>query len=184
MLKILTTSLLTVGFLVTFNATAETPDDSWKNVFNFQTKMAARGNVSAQYILGEMHEEGRGVERSDTKAIEWYEKAQRNGHQDAAIRITQIKLRIAAKKLQKKAKKQKAKAIKPKIVKKRPAKRSSPKKVKPSVSKQTAVKATSKKIDKKEIEATKPKRPRSSTNNRDRAKGTHLDTNEEEDPFE
>lgn len=194
MLKIITSTLLTVGFLATFNVAAETPNDSWKNVFNFQTKMAARGNVSAQYILGEMYEEGRGVEANDAKAIEWYQKAQRNGHQDAAVRITQIKLRIAAKKQEKKAPKHKARVIKQEIVKTKPVKKppaakilATRKEVNPPVSKQSTVKAASKIISKKEIEetkATKPKKPRSVKDNRARAKGTHLDVNEDENPFE
>lgn len=191
MLKLITTSLLTVAFLLSLNVAAETPSNSWTNVFKFQTKMAERGSVNAQYILGEMYEEGRGVEQSNAKAIEWFEKAQRSGHEDAAVRITQIKLRIAAKKQAKKAPKQKTRVIKPKVAKTKSAKKSSPakvlstsKKVKTPVSNKTVVKAASKSINKKETKITQPKQPRSVKNNRDRAKGTHLDVNEDESPFE
>lgn len=177
MLKLITTSLLTVAVLLSLNVAAETPTNSWTNIFKFQTKMAERGSVNAQYILGEMYEEGRGVEQSNSKAIEWYEKAQRNGHEDAALRISQIKLSIANKKLKKKAPKQKAKPKKRVRVKAKPAKKSSQsKKVKPAISRKT--------VSKKEAKETKPKRPNASPENLNRGKGTHFDSDESEDPFE
>lgn len=183
MLKLITTSLFAVAFLLPLNVAAETPANSWTNIFKFQTKMAERGSVNAQYILGEMYEEGRGVEKSNAKAIEWYEKAQRSGHEDAAVRITQIKLRIAAKKQAKKAPKRKAKPKKRVIVKSKPAKKLPPrKKVKPPTSNKT--------VAKKEVKEptppkkTKPKKPNASPENLDRGKGTHFDSEESEDPFE
>ena len=186
MLKIITASLFTVTFLLSFNVVAETPNNSWTNIFKFQTKMAERGSVSAQYILGEMYEEGRGVEKSNAKAIEWYEKAQRNGHQDAAIRITQIKLRIANEKLAKKTPKQKAKPKKRKIVKTKPAKKSLTRK-KLTQTKKVNLPVSNKTVAKKETIAptpTKAKKPHTSPENLERGKGTHLDVDESEDPFE
>ncbi len=70
-------------------------DDAWSDVFHFQTKMAESGNVSAQFILGEMYEQGRGVKQDYNKALEWYDKAQKNGHADAADRIAKVKDLIA-----------------------------------------------------------------------------------------
>ena len=68
---------------------AET-DDSWTQVFNFQHKLAEQGNVKAQYILGEMYEQGRGVDKNTDTAIAWYQKADTNGHPKAAERIAKI----------------------------------------------------------------------------------------------
>lgn len=186
MLKIVTTSLLTVTLLLSFNVAAEAPNNSWTKIFKFQTKMAERGSVNAQYILGEMYEEGRGVEKSNAKAIQWYEKAQRNGHQDAAIRITQIKLRIANEKLEKKAPKQKTKPKKQDIVKTKPAKQLSPKK-KSLQANAVKLPISNKTVAKKEAIAPTPpkaKRPHTSPNNLERGKGTHLDVDESESPFE
>ncbi|MBI5900148.1 MAG: SEL1-like repeat protein [Rhodocyclales bacterium] len=40
---------------------------------------AANGHVSASTQLGALHEEGRGVEKSDERAMEWYRKAAAHG---------------------------------------------------------------------------------------------------------
>lgn len=176
MLKIITSSLFTLALLLASNVAAETPNDGWTNIFKFQTKMAKRGSVSAQYILGEMYEEGRGVAQSNTKAIEWYEKAQRNGHEDAALRITQIKLKLAKPKLKKKAPKRKVKAKKQITIKPKPVRKPKPKKVESKVAKQQKTKPTP------AVKKQEPKKATTSPDNLERGAGTHLD--DSEDPFE
>ena len=79
---------------------AET-DESWQQVFNFQLKLAEQGNVKAQYILGEMYEQGRGVDKNTDTAIEWYQKAEKNGHKDAAKRIARVHENIRLEALEK-----------------------------------------------------------------------------------
>lgn len=69
---------------------ADSTDESWIPVFNFQSKLAEQGNVKAQFILGEMYENGRGVEKNIDLAISWYQKAEKNGHKKAAKRIANI----------------------------------------------------------------------------------------------
>jgi len=208
MLQIITLGLFIFALQLPFNVTAATQDNSWGNVYKFQTKMAERGSVSAQYILGEMYEEGRGVERSETKAIQWYEKARRNGHQDAAIRINQIKNKMAKEALEKKIKKQKIKAKKQASIKSKyekkivPVKKVSPSvakavKVSPPESKPIIVKPIAKPITQKVVQSqkkinkstpapikTRPKRTLSSSSYQDRIKGTHFDVDESESPFE
>lgn len=71
-------------------ATAEVVDESWRQVFEFQSKMAAQGNNKAQFTLGEMYQNGRGVVKDYDTAIEWYTKAKSNGHDGAADRIAMI----------------------------------------------------------------------------------------------
>ena len=70
-------------------------DDSWSKVAEFQTKMAKKGSVSAQFILGEMYQEGRGVKQNYQTSLEWFKKAQSNGHKQAAQRIAQVEKLIA-----------------------------------------------------------------------------------------
>lgn len=84
--------LLTIICLLTlFSApSARGADGSWEQVFNFQLKLAEQGNVTAQYILGEMYELGRGVDKDPDSAIDWYRKAEQNGHTKAAARIARI----------------------------------------------------------------------------------------------
>ena len=83
--------VLILGFALPVTAA-----DSWSKVFAFQTKMASKGNVSAQFILGEMYEQGRGVEQSYDKALEWYGKAEKNGHKQASNRIVSVKKLMSA----------------------------------------------------------------------------------------
>ena len=46
-------------------------------------KSAEQGNVTAQYNLGYMYHDGRGVSRDHAKAVEWYRKSAEQGNADA-----------------------------------------------------------------------------------------------------
>lgn len=48
---------------------------------------ALRGNRIAQYQVGVMYERGMGIEKDETKAAEWYEKAAVQGYVDAQYNI-------------------------------------------------------------------------------------------------
>jgi TPR repeat protein len=50
---------------------------------------AAQGNPSAQNNLGIMYEYGRGIQKDNTKAFEWYFKAAKNGNATAQFNIGQ-----------------------------------------------------------------------------------------------
>ncbi len=201
MKHIITLSLLLSLLLLGTQASAEVVDDNWKNVFDFQTKMAGYGNIKAQYILGEMYEEGRGVKQNYVKAIEWYSKAEKSGHTNAATRISQLKAKIAKEKL---AKKLKLKKIKVKVKKPVVVKRSKPvrtvlkkarikkpitKKVKPAKIKPAATQTAKATHQAKEVKAIKKetvvpahKRPAGPSYDINRLKGTSLD--DAEDAFE
>ncbi len=42
--------------------------------------LAAQGDAAAQYNLGVMYENGRGVTQADAEAVKWYRKAAAQGH--------------------------------------------------------------------------------------------------------
>ena len=63
------------------------------NVFNFQQKLAAKGDAQAQYQSGFMYETGEGVEADIDMARLWYQKAADQGHIAAAYRLTYLDIR-------------------------------------------------------------------------------------------
>jgi len=52
---------------------------------------AYKRNAEAQFYLGMMYFYGEGVEKDIDQAMEWWKKAMRQGHQDAAYRLSEIK---------------------------------------------------------------------------------------------
>lgn len=56
-------------------------------VFDFQKKMADKGNTEAQFKVGEMYEMGRGVRKNMAVAIEWFNKASAKGHVEAGYKL-------------------------------------------------------------------------------------------------
>lgn len=62
-------------------------------VFDFQKKMADKGNTEAQFKVGEMYETGRGVKKDAGAAVEWFRKAAANGHQEAGYKLLMIDIK-------------------------------------------------------------------------------------------
>ena len=56
-------------------------------VFDFQMKLAKKGNSEAQYKVGEMYETGFGVEQDAEQAMEWVTKAANKGHETANFKL-------------------------------------------------------------------------------------------------
>ena len=54
-------------------------DDADERLFRVQLAMAEKGDVRAQYYLGEMHEQGLGTRQDIGEAFKWYEKAAGKG---------------------------------------------------------------------------------------------------------
>jgi TPR repeat protein len=54
-------------------------DDADERLFRVQLAMAEKGDVRAQYYLGEMHEQGLGTRQDLGEAFKWYEKAAQKG---------------------------------------------------------------------------------------------------------
>ncbi len=65
-------------------------DDMWKSVFTYQQKMANYGQPEAQVKLGEMYEEGHGVEQSFDIAEQWYKKALAQDFHPAQGKLSQL----------------------------------------------------------------------------------------------
>lgn len=65
---------------------AEDLIDQTSNVFNFQQKLANKGNVGAQYKLATMYETGEGVSVSLEQAKHWYSRAGAAGSKAARQR--------------------------------------------------------------------------------------------------
>ncbi len=56
-------------------------------LFDFQMKMAKRGNAEAQFKVGEMYETGFGVKGDKQKGIKWIKEAAKNGHETAKFKL-------------------------------------------------------------------------------------------------
>ncbi len=54
-------------------------DDADERLFRVQLTLAEKGDVRAQYYLGEMHEQGLGTRQNLGEAFKWYEKAAEKG---------------------------------------------------------------------------------------------------------
>jgi len=59
-------------------------------------QQAEQDDADAQYNLGFMYAEGQGVPQSDAKAIEWYEKAAKQGHKMAEENLRILKMKSSA----------------------------------------------------------------------------------------
>ena len=57
---------------------------------NALTQLAERGHADAQYRLGTMYKEGRGVPQDDGRACQWYAKAAAQGHNAGLNALTQL----------------------------------------------------------------------------------------------
>jgi len=51
---------------------------------------AERGDVTAQFELGQLYEDGHGVEKNETEAAEWYRKAAEQGYGEAQEALSKI----------------------------------------------------------------------------------------------
>ena len=56
-------------------------------LFDFQMKLAQKGNAEAQYKVGEMYETGFGVKEDKVEARNWITKASDQGHETAGFKL-------------------------------------------------------------------------------------------------
>ena len=56
-------------------------------LFNFQMKLAEKGNAEAQYKVGEMYETGFGVKQDMKQARSWITKSAGQGHETASFKL-------------------------------------------------------------------------------------------------
>lgn len=94
MFKYLTliTAIYLSGFVMSTSADNIKGEEAYKNG-NYEvalkefTDAAEKGDMNAQFNLGQMYEHGHGVGQSDLTAGEWYQKAADNGHQEAPMAL-------------------------------------------------------------------------------------------------
>lgn len=73
-------------------------------LFDFQMKLAQKGNPEAQFKVGEMYETGFGVKKSMKDAEIWINKAANQGHETAGFKLLYWDMRENGKKGENKAK--------------------------------------------------------------------------------
>ena len=80
-----------LGLLILFTSCAcLAGNDVWETLFSEKLKEANAGNSNAQYDVGAMYQNGRGVAASRDKAVEWYKKAAAQNNQKAVSRLNLI----------------------------------------------------------------------------------------------
>jgi TPR repeat protein len=81
----------TLGFLLLLSSSACLgANDVWETLFKEKLREANAGNSNAQYDIGTMYQNGRGVAASRDTAIEWYQKAAAQNNQKAISRLNLI----------------------------------------------------------------------------------------------
>ncbi len=83
---------VTLLFAITAPASAMELMDQSGNLFNFQMKLANKGNPVAQYRVGFMYERGIGTQEDAEKAVNWYKKSVKQGNVDAENRLTYLEI--------------------------------------------------------------------------------------------
>lgn len=78
--KFITLLLFTLLFAISTVAQAD-------GLFDFQMKLAQKGNAEAQFKVGEMYETGFGVKEDMTEARNWITKAADQGHETAGYKL-------------------------------------------------------------------------------------------------
>jgi TPR repeat protein len=61
-------------------------------IFRFQLKLAEQGNKEAQYIVGEMYEQGSGVAKNKAKALHWFETSASQGHKKSGYKLLYLEI--------------------------------------------------------------------------------------------
>jgi len=80
--------ITTLGiFLLITTSTAMSGNDVWQTLFKEKLQEAKQGNSNAQFDIGSMYKNGRGVSPDRGKAIEWYSKAAAQDNQKAVSRL-------------------------------------------------------------------------------------------------
>ena len=65
---------------------------NYEEALKYYKAAAVQKHSKAQYALGYMYEKGLGVQQSDEKAVEWYQKAADKGNKSALARLFKLKV--------------------------------------------------------------------------------------------
>ena len=88
--------ILLCTFALLLGGTATAGSDIWSTLFKETLQKARQGDSEAQYNVGAMYQNGRGVTASRDKAIEWYGKAAEQGNSKAVSRLGLMKANRAS----------------------------------------------------------------------------------------
>ncbi len=89
----ITTLFISLGLVLSGNAFAVGVADHSSDVFVFQKKLAAKGNVNALYKLGYMYEMGEGIELNMDAAKKSYQSAAEKGYIPAEQRLRYLEIK-------------------------------------------------------------------------------------------
>lgn len=82
--------ILLLTTLLFSGVTAASQPDIWVSLFQEKLKEAVQGDVDAQYETGAMYQNGRGTPTDRKRAIEWFQKAAEQGHQQSILRLARM----------------------------------------------------------------------------------------------
>ena len=71
----------------------EDAGQDWAEGERWLRKAAHQGFAKAQYHLGYLYDQGRGLPSNDAEAVRWYQKAADQGHYEAEISLENRRLR-------------------------------------------------------------------------------------------
>ena len=63
----------------------------YEKAYNLFVDMAYERNAEACFYLGMMYFYGEGVDKDEDKCCDWWRKAAREGHQESAYRLSEIR---------------------------------------------------------------------------------------------
>jgi TPR repeat protein len=81
------TAIVHIAILIVVVFLTEISNTRADMVFDFQMKLAQKGNAEAQLMVGEMYEAGRGVEKDTEQAMAWINKAAEQGNKAAGYKL-------------------------------------------------------------------------------------------------
>lgn len=76
--------------LLSLAVTTQASGSVQSSLYQFQLKMAQKGNTDAEFLVGQMNEEGRGTPKNIDQAIVWYKKAAASGNSEASKRLSEL----------------------------------------------------------------------------------------------
>lgn len=87
MLQVFPMKTITLGMILLITTTAAGANDVWQTLFKEKLQEAIQGNSNAQFDIGSMYQNGRGVSPNRREAIEWYKKAAAQDNEKAVSRL-------------------------------------------------------------------------------------------------
>ena len=80
-------SIVLLGITISMPTAANTGDWGMVKRFNEQNNLAKKGNIKAMYDVAKLYQRGRGVDKSLTKASEWFSEAAKVGNSAAQAQL-------------------------------------------------------------------------------------------------